>query len=150
MPDLATARATLAFIAAAAALMLTASPAEAALVQIKVSGVDDSRGHIRVALCTKDTFLTTSCPYHGDAPAKAGSTLVTVPDVAPGQYAAQVFHDETDEGVVHRNLLGFPREKIGFSNDARVHLHGPLFADASFHVGDEMRQLTLTLRRLVR
>lgn len=135
--------------AAACALMLASAPsAEAALVQIDVTGVAQARGHVRVELCTKDTFLTAGCPYQGVAPATVGSTVVTIAEVPPGQYAVQAFHDETDEGKVHQNLLGIPREKIGFSNDAPVRLRGPKFNDAAFSVGSAMQHITLKLRHL--
>jgi uncharacterized protein (DUF2141 family) len=122
--------------------------AGAALVQVDVTGVSEARGHVRVELCTRDTFLTSDCPYAGQAPAVAGSTVVTIAEVPPGQYAAQAFLDETDQGVIHRNLLGVPRERIGFSNDAPLHVSGPRFKDAAFFVGAEVERVTLRLRRL--
>ncbi len=128
---------------------LTAVPARAALVEIAVTGVTEARGHVRVELCTKDTFLTSSCPYQGEAPATVGATVVKIAMVPPGRYAAQVFHDETDQGVVHQNLLGIPREKIGFSNDAPVHLLGPRFREAAFSVGSELQRITLKVGRLL-
>lgn len=134
-------------------LALTAAPplnarAHAGDVIIAVTGVVEARGHVRVDLCTRRTFLTDRCTYHADAPAEIGSTLVTVPNVPPGDYAAQVFHDDTDQGVVHRNFFGVPRERIGFSNDARVHIRGPRFAEAAFAVGTEPTRITLHIRRL--
>ncbi len=136
--------ATFAMLSAA----LTAVPARTAPVEIAVTGVTEARGHVRVELCTKDTFLTSSCPYQGEAPATVGATVVKIAEVPPGEYAAQVFHDETDQGVIHQNLLGIPREKIGFSNDARVHLRGPRFQDAAFSVGSELQRITLRVGRL--
>jgi uncharacterized protein (DUF2141 family) len=132
----------------AAMLSLATVQAHAALVQIAVTGVADARGHVHVDLCTKDTFLTSSCPYQGEAPAMVGATLVTISEVPPGRYAVQAFHDETDQGVVHRNFLGIPKEKIGFSNDAPVRLRGPHFSDAAFDVGGESRVVIVRLRRL--
>ena len=134
-------------LAAVAAMLMFSGSAHATLVEIDVTGVAAARGHVRVELCTKETFLTSSCPYQGQAPATLGSTLVTI-EAPPGEYAVQAFHDETDQGVVHQNLLGIPRERIGFSNDARLHARGPRFADAAFHVGDEARRVTIKLRRL--
>ena len=134
-------------ISAAAAALALGSAAHASLVQIAVTGVSDPRGHVRVELCTRDTFLTSSCPYQGVAPATPGQTLVTI-EAPPGEYAVQAFHDETDEGVVHQNLLGIPREKIGFSNDAPIRLSGPRFRDAAFSVGATVERITLRLRRL--
>jgi uncharacterized protein (DUF2141 family) len=127
---------------------VVAAPARAALVEIAVTGVTEARGHVRVELCTKDTFLTSSCPYQGQAPATVGATVVKIAEVPPGEYAAQVFHDETDQGVVHQDLLGIPREKIGFSNDAPLHIQGPRFKDAAFMVGSELERITLKVRRL--
>ncbi len=73
--------------------------------------------------------------------------MVTV-EAPPGEYAVQAFHDDTDQGVIHRNLLGLPRERIGFSNDAPLHVRGPRFKDAAFSVGAEVERITLRLRRL--
>jgi uncharacterized protein (DUF2141 family) len=131
---------------------LTPGPAgaRAAMVQIEVTGVTQARGHVRVELCTKDTFLTDACQIQGQAPAVVGTTLVTVNDVPPGQYAVQAFHDVTDQGVVHQNLLGIPKESVGFSNNAPLRLRGPRFADAAFFVGKGALSITLRLRRLFR
>ena len=135
-------------IAAGLAAVAPAPPAAAAIVEVAVTGVADARGHVRVELCTRDTFLTEACPYQGAAPAKVGATVVRIAEVPPGLYAAQAFHDETDQGVVHQNLLGVPRERVGFSNDAPLRVRGPRFKDAAFLVGDEAQRITLRLRRL--
>jgi uncharacterized protein (DUF2141 family) len=129
------------------ALLVAAPPARAAMVEVAVTGVTDTRGHVRVELCTRDTFLTQDCPYQGAAPATVGATVVRIAQVPPGVYAAQAFHDETDQGVIHQNILGVPRERVGFSNDAPVHVRGPRFRDAAFLVGDEVQRITLRLRR---
>jgi uncharacterized protein (DUF2141 family) len=128
--------------------LVAAAPSRAALVEIAVTGVAEARGHVRVELCTRDTFLKESCPYQGAAPATPGATLVKISNVPPGEYAVQAFHDESDQGVVHQNLLGIPRERIGFSNDAPLHISGPRFKDAAFSVGDEAKRVTLKLRHL--
>ncbi len=129
-------------------LVMVASTAHAGLVEIAVTGIAQARGHVRVELCTKTTFLTKDCPYQGMAPAMRGATLVQISNVPPGEYAAQAFHDETDQGVVHQNAFGVPRERVGFSNDARLHVSGPRFNDAAFSVGSEMRKITLRVKHL--
>ena len=131
----------------AASLAAFAAPARAAVVEVAVTGVTQARGHVRVDLCTHDTFLTGGCPYQGAAPAQVGETVVRIAEVPPGVYAAQAFLDVTDQGTVHRNMLGIPRERLGFSNDAPIHFHGPRFQDAAFPVGDEVKRITLRLRR---
>ncbi len=135
-------------VAAWLALLATAAPAGAAVVEVAVTGVAEARGHVRVELCTRDTFLTQACPYQGAAPAQVGDTVVRIAEVPPGLYAAQAFQDETDQGVVHQNLLGVPRERVGFSNDAPLRVRGPRFKDAAFPVEDPAQRITLRLRRL--
>jgi uncharacterized protein (DUF2141 family) len=136
-------------LGASLTLMATPGSAPAAVVQIAVTGVAAARGHIHVDLCTRDTFLKQNCPYKGSAPATLGATVVTITDVPPGQYAAQVFHDENDSGRIKRNLLGVPTERVGFSNDAPIHLHGPRFTDAAFAVEQGVEHVTLKLRDLL-
>ena len=137
--------------AAAVTILAALAPAvHAGVVEIAVTGIVQARGHVRVQLCTKDTFLKPTCPYEASAPATLGETVVKVNNVEPGEYAATAFHDESDQGVVHQNFLGIPRERIGFSNNASVHVHGPRFKDAAFFVGHEAQMITLKVRHLFR
>ena len=141
---------TAAVIGASLFLTAASSAASAAIVEIAVTGVAKARGHIHVDLCTQDTFLKDDCPYAGTAVATPGSTVVTITGVPPGEYAAQVFHDEHDDGTVHRTVLGIPTEPIGFSNDAPLHLHGPKFKEAAFAVEHGVERITLRLRSILR
>src|SRR3954454_24070228 len=85
---------------AIAALFVISSPALAratGAVVVHVENVRSARGHVRVELCTADTFLTDGCVVGGSAPARVGETVVSVVDVPPGVYAIQVFHDANDD-----------------------------------------------------
>ena len=137
------------FAAGFAAALLAASAAGSALAQpeaaapegvktgpieVVVWNIRKSLGHVRVAICTSLTFADShkTCPYHGDAPAQAGSTTVIVRDVPAGTYAAQVFQDEDDRDTLKRGAFGVPLEGVGFSNDVAIHLSAPRFWDAAF------------------
>ena len=109
--------------------------AEAACVTITVTGVRDSRGVVRVAVCPRVDFLRPHCPYVGHSPSRAGSVVVTIKNVPPGVYAAQAYQDAADNGVLDRNWLGLPREGMGFSNDAPMRFGPPAFKDAAFTLG---------------
>jgi uncharacterized protein (DUF2141 family) len=52
--------------------------------------------------------------------------------VAPGAYAVAVVHDENGNGRLDRNLLGFPTEGVGASNNPVSHFGPPRFGDARF------------------
>jgi uncharacterized protein (DUF2141 family) len=132
-----------------AALGGGAGVARAAQLDVHVTGVSNPRGHVRVELCTRQTFLTSSCPYTGAAPATVGDTVVQISEVPPGEYAIQAYDDDLDAGHVHQNILGIPREPVGFSNDAPLHVQGPSFSEAAFKVGAGAREVTLRLRKIL-
>jgi uncharacterized protein (DUF2141 family) len=131
-----------------ALVLFAAQSARAADIEVDVAGVEQARGHVRVSICTEGTFLKTTCPYEGSAEARPGLTVVKIDGVPPGVYAAQVFHDDTDGGVIHQDLLGIPKEAVGFSNDAPLHLAGPRFSEAAFSVRSGVERIGLKLRRL--
>ena len=140
------------FLSLAAALGAGSWPAAAradsaeGTLQVTVSNVQNSRGHVRLAVCTRETFLRADCPFHGSAPAQVGSVMVKVQGVPPGTYAVQAFHDESDSGQIKLSLLGIPEEGVGFSRDAPIRFAGPSFADAAFQLPPAGGQVSLRLR----
>jgi len=108
-------------------------------LQVVVSNIRNARGLIQVGVCPQDRFLTETCPYNASAPAHPGETVVVVPNVPPGIWATQVYHDENMNEQVDRDLLGIPLEGIGFSNNAHFRFGPPSFADARFELGPPRR-----------
>ena len=97
-------------------------------------------GHVLVAVCTPETFLGAGCPYTARAPAAAGTVALAISDIPPGTYAVQTFHDANDNFDIDRNLLGLPREGMGFSNDAPMRFGPPQFDDAAIEIdGADLR-----------
>ncbi len=115
-------------------------------LSVVVSGVTNARGHIRLAVCTRATFLGAHCPYVASAPARIGAVTLRVDGVAPGEYAVQAFHDEDDVGKIKLSLLGIPEEGFGFSNNAPILIGPPRFSDAAFRLDPGDAQLSLRLR----
>jgi uncharacterized protein (DUF2141 family) len=122
------------------------SHAQLGALSVKVSDIRFSGGSIRVDVCTPATFLKAVCEFSGSAPAIEGTTTVEFQNIPPGIYAAQVYHDWNDNHRVDRNVLGIPREGLGFSNDAPLGLHGPSFASAAFTHDAAPQTLTVKLR----
>jgi len=99
---------------------------------VEVANVRVAKGKVHVDICPEASFLKDDCPWSGEAPARLGVTRVTIAGVPAGRYAAQVYLDENANGKVDRALFGIPKEGIGFSNDAKIGLGPPKFADAVF------------------
>ena len=114
-------------------------------VTVEVTNVRNDHGHVIVALCPREKFLATSCPYSASAPAHPGTTTVVIEGVAPGDWAAQSFHDENNNREIDRAIFGIPKEGVGFSRDARIHMGPPKWAEAVFH-HDGAQVIHLALR----
>lgn len=111
---------------------LAAEATGAAPITVTVANVRSAQGRVHVALCPKDKFLGTSCPFESSVPAQPGTISITFAAVPPGDYAAQAFQDENGNQKVDQNFIGMPKEGIGFSRDARVIMGPPKWADAMF------------------
>jgi len=135
----------LALLAALATTGL-AVPSTAAPIEVAVTNVQQAKGRIHVDICSEKLFMGSDCLYSAEAPAVVGTTIVTVPNVPPGRYAAQVFHDVNSSGKLERGLFGIPKEPIGVSRDAPIHFAPPQWEDAWFDHGTEPQRITLKLR----
>jgi uncharacterized protein (DUF2141 family) len=101
---------------------------------------------VRIAICPKDKFLADECPIHASAPAKIGSTWLTIQNVPSGDYAVQAFHDENGNDEIDRAMFGIPKEGVGFSRDAKIVFSPPKWKDAWFAHGAAAQNMTFSLR----
>jgi len=124
---------------------MVANVAQAAKLEIVVANVRSGKGHVRVAVCSPETFLKDSCQWNGEIKAAPGEVMVTL-EVPPGVWAVQAYQDEDGSGKVTRNFLGIPTEGLGFSNDAPFRFGPPKFADAAFRLEPGGGRIRLTLR----
>lgn len=127
-------------------MTLVPAAAWAGELQVTVTNVRNDAGHVHVAVCTQNTFLTEECPIHATAAAQPGATVVVVPNAPPGTWAVQVFHDENDNEATDMNLMGIPTEGVGFSNNPSFKFGPPRWSDALFQLGEEGGRITLRLR----
>jgi len=77
-----------------------------------------------------------------------GTAQIEFADVAAGEYALSVFHDENGNGELDTGFMGIPKEPIGASNDARGRFGPPKFDDARFQVDDGVVELTVNLQQM--
>lgn len=126
--------------------LLAATTPDDGVLTIDVGNVRVAKGRVHVDLCPQDRFLKDDCPFSADAPAVQGVTRVLLRSVPAGRYAAQAYLDENGNGKVDRALFGIPKEGVGFSNDARITLGPPKFADAVFVYDGGVQTIRLGLR----
>lgn len=136
------------FVALALAGCALVAPPQAQadpVVKITVAGVKAPQGFMMIALHDEKG-------WSGQAVARAriavtGNSVVAVLAApAPGRYGVKLFHDVNGDGKMETNIVGFPTEPVGFSNDAPILLGPPTFADAGFDVGPSGAMQRITLR----
>ncbi|WP_156135373.1 DUF2141 domain-containing protein [Novosphingobium malaysiense] len=135
-------------VALTACPLLLGAASPGAPVVVAVSGITGAKGIVHVDVCPPRQFTREDCPWSAEAPAKAGTTTVTVPGVPPGRYAAQAYWDANGNGKADRNFIGMPLELVGFSNDVRVKLSRPKFAAAAFDHGSEATRISFAVHKI--
>jgi uncharacterized protein (DUF2141 family) len=116
------------------------------VLTVDVGNVRIAKGVVHIDVCPEAKFLKDDCPWSGNARAKLGETRVTVANLPAGRYAVQAFLDENSNGEVDRGWFGIPKEGVGFSNDAKIRLSPPKFAEAVFAFDGNSRTIRLNLR----
>ena len=116
------------------------------ILTVDVGNVRIAKGVVHIDVCPEAKFLKDDCPWSGNSRAKLGETRVTVANLPAGRYAVQAFLDENGNGEVDRGWFGIPKEGVGFSNDAKIRLSPPKFAEAVFAFDGSARTIRLNLR----
>ncbi len=116
-----------------------AMPAEAATVEVRVSGVTPNAGQVLASLCT-------ACAIGQRQAAEGAVVSFVFADVEPGRYAALAFQDVEGDGVLRRSRMGRPLEPYGLSNGAG-RSHSPSFEQAAVRVGEGGARIAVRLDR---
>ncbi|XHS01588.1 hypothetical protein ACFB49_31950 [Sphingomonas sp. DBB INV C78] len=130
-------------MAASALLLGAGAPATTTRLDVGIEGLRSAKGNILVCL-TKDPNHFPDCS--GDPAARTltiaanKASAAHFADLAAGQYALSLVHDENGNGKLDTRL-GIPREGFGFSRNPKIGFGAPSFASVRFAVtGAEMRQ----------
>jgi uncharacterized protein (DUF2141 family) len=118
-------------------------PTSQARLEIQIAGLESDEGVLVVVLLdsaaqydSEDQFFRAQ----DDVVIENGAAIVTFDDLPYGRFAVKVFHDENSNGKLDTNLVGFPKESFGFSNDAMGRFGPPSFDQAAFDLeGEELR-----------
>jgi uncharacterized protein (DUF2141 family) len=135
------------FALAAAGMGLTAAPKANAepVVKITVAGVKAPQGFMMIALHNEQGW--SAAPLARARIAVTGNAVTaTLAVPAPGRYGIKVFHDTDGDGKMGTNMIGFPTEPFGFSNNAPVNFGPPDFSAAAFEVGPSGAAHIITLK----
>lgn len=110
--------------------------AQTGSVFFKVSGIQTEKGgSISTGIFIRDNFLEVGKQFRGKDVAVTQSEMEVLLEMVPvGTYGAVVFQDQNNNKKLETNFVGFPKEPIGFGNDARIKFGPPDFDDSAITV----------------
>jgi uncharacterized protein (DUF2141 family) len=121
---------------------VAAQPAKAADLSVRIEGLRNPEGLVRLAIFDKPGTFAESGEQLADVAVPAaelatGEPVSVFEGLAPGVYAVVAHHDENANLKFDTTFIGLPAEGYGFSNDAQATLSAPAFAEAAFVLGRE-------------
>ncbi len=120
-------------------LLLSIGAAPVTLPQplsMALEGLRSAKGQVLICV-TRDPDHFPDCSQDPDKrhfAIPASSAPVTLGQLAPGDYAIAIIHDENRNGRLD-TFAGIPREGVGFSRNPVLRFGAPSFRSASFTIG---------------
>ncbi len=113
------------------------------------TNIQNATGKIYLAMYNKEAdfpkknkiFVSKIIDVNGESQAMA-----VFENLPTGTYAIAAFLDENGNGQMDTNFFGIPKEKYGFSNNARPLMRAANFKEASFIVSNKENTIIIKLK----
>jgi len=106
---------------------------------LEVDGLKKTEGELRIAMFSSRETYTKEPTFAVVIPVDSTTVVWQVDELPFGDYAIAVYHDKNTNGKLDTNVLGIPKERYGFSNNARGRF-GPASWNDSFFSFDAMKK----------
>lgn len=115
---------------------------------VDISGFPSSDGFAMVALTNSDES------YKGGEDAAIAKTKTMVvgqktqvvfTNLPYGWYGISLYHDESNNGKLDKNMMGIPKEAYGFSNNAKGFFGKPDYKDVKFELNSAEKQIVIKM-----
>jgi uncharacterized protein (DUF2141 family) len=116
---------------------------------VDVTGLKSSRGTCQVQVFGSANAFpaeTSRAITSVSGTIAGGKCRVKLNDLAPGEYAIAVVHDENGNGKLDTTLLGMPKEGVGNSNNPARAGGPPSFSAAKFTFSGGRQVVVVTIR----
>jgi len=129
------------YILAAVAVAALPLSAQAADVQITLTGVEARGGQMLVTLQNREEFMSPKGRFSAKADVRnAGTMTITFDDVPPGEYALSALHDENGDQQMQFAPSGMPAEGWAMHNGAALRAE-PTFDAVKLRITEGANQL---------
>ncbi len=117
---------------------------------VSVSGFENDRGQLRIALFNSEENYSNKeepiIPFNrGFASIEDNKAIWVFENIPFGEYAVKCYHDENGNEKMDKNILGIPKEKYGFSNNAKGNSGPPDYEEAKFIFNSEIINIEITI-----
>lgn len=137
------------FFLVAAFLFPLITKSQSARQTLVFNNLDKKEGEIYIAWYNKEADFTKEDKIHLAKVVEVkdkNSIAVVFENLIPGTYAIAAFFDQNGNGKMDTNFLGIPKEKYGFSNNARPMMRAATFKEASFAVSNKENTISIKLK----
>lgn len=104
---------------------------------VKIDNCRSDKGKIMIALYSdKTSYMNISkATIKKMAPIEEKKAVIEFESMPYGKYAFVFFHDENSNQKLDKNLLGIPKEGVGFSKNVKGTFGPPSFEKSAFELG---------------
>lgn len=118
-------------------------------IEVKVKGLKmDKKGNLRIGVFQKSGFPTAKEAIAGKIVEVTQSEMTVKIELNQvGRFALAVVQDQDKNGKLSTNLVGYPIEPYGFSNNKFGNFGPPAFEDVAFDLAEnEHQKLVIQLK----
>jgi len=113
---------------------------------IHITGFENSNGIAKVALVNSKKNFKAKTPFKGYKLNIINNQVIKTIHLPYGEYAIKVYHDENCNNELDTRIFGIPKERYGFSNNARGTIGPPEYKDAAFILDSPEKKITITIQ----
>ncbi|MCP4053769.1 MAG: DUF2141 domain-containing protein [Mesoflavibacter sp.] len=105
-----------------------------------------STGIAKVAIVNSKKNFSEDQPFKGFDFNIANKEVMQTIQLPTGIYAIKAYHDENSNGQLDKRAMGMPKERYGFSNNARGFLGLPGYEETTFELQSSGKKLSIILK----
>ena len=100
---------------------------------VRINNLSSDEGKVMIALTnSKENYNGRNAFRGAAADIKDGKAEYVFENIPFGEYAVKCYHDENMNGKLDSNMMGIPKEKYAFSNNAKGTFGPASYEDAKF------------------
>ena len=133
------------FIIMTAGIVFAGQDNTATLI-IHVTGFENSNGTARIALVNSKENYSADTPFKGINGEIINGEVKKTITLPFGEYAIKVYHDENGNKELDTRIFGIPKERYGFSNNARGTMGPPEYEKAVFSLNSSKKEIFIIVK----